>query len=75
MLILLLATSGFSQESNPENKDSIFLSKPYPYVLPILGQKVHERKVRTPLPFGIMFNSLVGKQQMAISGLNVALGI
>ncbi len=74
LLMFLLVTPSFTQEKLQKNNDSIWFSKPYPYVLPILGQKVHERKIRPQLPFGIMFNSLVGQQKMSISGLNIGFG-
>ncbi len=54
--------------------DSLFFSKPYPYVLPIMGDKVHKAQIRLPLPFGVMFNTLVGVQHLSLSDMSVGFG-
>lgn len=43
----------------------------YPYVLPILGDKVAEKGFQLPLPQGIMINTFYGVQDLSISGLQV----
>lgn len=57
-----------------KHKDSVYFSKPYPYVLPIMGQKVHEVGVKPPLPFGVMVNALAGVQYLALDGMTVGFG-
>ncbi|WP_223033990.1 hypothetical protein [Hanstruepera marina] len=54
--------------------DSIFFSKPYPYILPILGDKAHNTKVRMPLPIGVMFNALVGTQYLSLDNMQLGFG-
>ncbi len=54
--------------------DSIYFSQPYPYILPIMGSKAHEAKNRMPLPFGIMFNVLAGKQYFQLNDMAVGFG-
>ncbi len=55
-------------------EDSIFMAEPYPYILPVLGDKAHEKGYKFLLPFGIMFNTLVVKQDVEISDLSVGFG-
>ncbi len=50
------------------------MAEPYPYILPILGDKAHERGYKPQLPFGIMINALVVKQTLDISELKVGFG-
>lgn len=54
--------------------DSVFFSKTYPYILPILGDKVHNAKIKLPYPMGIMFNTLVGRQDLSISDMALGFG-
>jgi hypothetical protein len=44
---------------------------PYPFVFPILGDKVRKRGFTLPLPHGVMVNYLQGSQLIDISGLYV----
>jgi hypothetical protein len=44
---------------------------PYPYVFPILGDKVRKKGITLPLPHGIMVNYLPGTQNIAMSDLAV----
>ncbi len=55
-------------------EDSIYMAEPYPYILPILGDKAHERGYKPQLPFGIMFNSLVVKQTLELTNMQVGFG-
>lgn len=55
-------------------KDSAYFRKPYPYILPILGSKVHQAKVRLPFPIGLMFNSLVGRQNLMLDQMKLGFG-
>ena len=57
-----------------DKTDSVYFSKPYPYILPILGDKAHNAKVRIPIPVGIMFNTLVGTQYMGLDNLQLGFG-
>jgi hypothetical protein len=54
------APSAFTKE------DSLFFSRPYPFTMPILGQKVHDLGIKLPFPVGVMFNSLVGTQTLSL---------
>jgi hypothetical protein len=55
-------------------KDSLFFSQPYPYILPIMGSKAHKAKIRLPYPVGVMFNTLVGTQNLTLSDLELGFG-
>ncbi|WP_439473707.1 hypothetical protein [Algoriphagus formosus] len=55
-------------------KDSLFFSQPYPYILPIMGQKAHGAKVKLPFPMGIMINNLVGTQALSLSEMALGFG-
>lgn len=55
-------------------RDSAFFSKPYPYIMPILGNKVHEAGIRLPFPVGVMFNTLVGTQTLALKDMALGFG-
>jgi hypothetical protein len=46
-------------------------STPYPFVFPILGDKVRKKGIMLPLPHGIMVNYLPGTQNISMSGLKV----
>ena len=46
-------------------------STPYPFVFPMLGDKVRKKGILLPLPHGMMINYLQGIQQIAISDLSV----
>ncbi len=87
LCVLLIGSFSHSQDKKEKTKvkrekrltardisDSIFMSKPYPFILPILGDKVHERGYRFPLPFGVMFNSISIDQQMTIDNMNIGFG-
>jgi len=55
-------------------RDSVFFSKPYPYIMPILGNKAHERGIKLPYPVGVMFNTLVGTQSLSLSDMSLGFG-
>lgn len=55
-------------------RDSVFMSKPYPYILPIMGDKAHERGYKIPLPIGIMFNTLAINQTLYIDRISIGFG-
>jgi hypothetical protein len=71
-LIVSFSASVFSQGTTirSEKKDEV---KPlnYPYVMPILGDKVAKKGFQLPLPQGIMINTFYGTQDLSISGLEV----
>lgn len=52
-------------------KDSIYFSKPYPFILPIMGDKVHNLGFKLPFPMGIMINTLAVKQDLELTNLKV----
>jgi len=54
--------------------DSVFFSQSYPFILPVWGSKVHDAKIRLPYPVGIMFNSLVGTQNLSLSDMALGFG-
>lgn len=75
LLVLLFGyqASLFSQGSasmREAKKDSV---KPYnyPYVMPILGQKVANKGFQIPLPMGVMINSFYGNQNLSLSNMEV----
>jgi hypothetical protein len=78
-LLILLIT--LFQQINAQNlptafsvKDSAYFSNPYPYILPILGDKAHDAKIRLPFPFGVMFNTLTGTQNLGINNMQLGFG-
>jgi hypothetical protein len=70
--------SVFAQAQNVprafSEKDSLFFSRPYPFIMPIMGQKVHELGIKLPFPVGVMFNSLVGTQTLALRDMALGFG-
>lgn len=52
-------------------KDSVYFSKPYPFILPVMGEKVHKRGFKLPLPMGVMVNALAVNQNLAMSNLKI----
>jgi len=43
-------------------------------MLPILGNKAHERAIKLPFPVGVMFNALVGTQELSLSDISLGFG-
>jgi hypothetical protein len=52
-------------------KDSVYFSKPYPFILPIMGSKVHNLGFKLPFPMGVMINALAVKQDLTLTNLKV----
>ena len=77
-IVIALVTLSISSAQQVPNirsaKDSAYFSNPYPYILPILGSKAHQAKVRLPFPVGVMFNSLVGRQNLMLDGMKLGFG-
>jgi hypothetical protein len=75
-LLVLSPSSGFSQNvpSAFIERDSVFFSKPYPYIMPILGSKAHEKGIKLPFPVGVMFNALTGTQSLTLSDVSLGFG-
>ncbi len=78
LILLLMSTIVHiciaQQDRDYIREDSIYMSEPYPYILPILGDRAHERGYKPQLPFGIMLNTLSVNQTLAISNLRVGFG-
>lgn len=78
ILIFLLSIFVLGEAQNAPSvfnqKDSVFFNQPYPYILPVLGDKVHKAKIRLPFPMGVMFNTLVGTQNLALSDMHLGFG-
>ncbi len=79
ILLIALATTairaqGLFPKHDYPKEDSIFMSEPYPYILPILGDRAHQKGYKFLLPFGVMMNALVVKQIVEISDLSVGFG-
>lgn len=77
ILFLVLSCVSLSAQNVPtvhSEKDSIFFSEPYPYILPIMGNKVHKANIRLPYPTGVMFNTLVGTQNLSLTDLQLGFG-
>ncbi len=75
--ILLLSPGQATGQNVPSafaKRDSAFFSKPYPYILPILGNKAHERGIKLPFPVGVMFNALTGTQALTLSDISLGFG-
>jgi hypothetical protein len=53
-----------------ERKDSVTPLK-YPYILPILGDRVAKKGFQLPFPFGVMFNTVYAQQKLKLSDLEV----
>jgi hypothetical protein len=77
-LLAAILIMSFAQAQNVptafSKRDSAFFSKTYPYILPILGDKVHRAKIRLPYPMGVMFNTLVGRQNLSLSDMALGFG-
>jgi hypothetical protein len=71
-IVLGFSTLVYSQGTTirSEKKDAVTPLE-YPYVMPILGDKVAEKGFQLPLPQGIMINTFYGVQDLSISGLQV----
>lgn len=70
----LIAQIGGTQKMTNEHQQHIVDSlkaTPYPYVFPVLGDNVQKKGILLPLPHGVMFNYLMGVQQIQISDLSV----
>ncbi len=65
------STQRFTGKAQQSQIDSLKRLR-YPYVLPILGQKVARMGFEIPLPFGIMINNVYNTQQIGIQDLQVA---
>lgn len=52
-------------------KDSVYFSKPYPFILPVMGEKVHNLEFKLPFPMGVMVNALSGTQDLSLTNLKV----
>jgi len=78
VLILIILSQSFIWCQNVptalSEKDSLFFSEPYPYILPIMGNKAHDAKIRLPYPVGVMFNTLVGTQDLTLNDLELGFG-
>jgi len=78
LALLLVFAVFFGHAQNKDitfkDSDSLYFSQPYPYVLPVLGDKAHEAKARIPLPFGVMFNTLVGTQNLGLENMQIGFG-
>ncbi|HEY9115805.1 MAG TPA: hypothetical protein VIN10_13995 [Bacteroidales bacterium] len=75
IFILFLGFQGslFSQGSasmREAKKDSV-VAYTYPYVMPILGQKVADKGFQIPLPMGVMINTFFGNQNLTLSNMSV----
>ena len=73
-LLITGICSGQQAPSIRSARDSAYFSNPYPYILPILGSKVHQVGVRLPFPFGVMVNSLVGTQYLTLDQMKLGFG-
>lgn len=74
LISFVLCTKAQNTLTPQEKNDSLFFSKPYPYILPILGDKAHSAKARLPLPVGVMFNALAGTQYLGIDNMQLGFG-
>jgi len=73
ILLLGFQASIFSQGSasmREAKKDSVVAYK-YPYIMPILGQKVADKGFQIPLPMGVMINTFFGNQDLSLSNMSV----
>jgi len=72
-LMFVMQATLFSQGSasiRSAKKDSVVPYK-YPYVMPILGQKVADKGFQIPLPMGVMINTFYGDQNLSLSNMEV----
>ena len=77
LLIVLVIIFGYLNQAYSQatamreaKKDSV-VGYEYPFIMPILGQKVADKGFKLPLPMGIMVNAFVGNQNLAIDNLEV----
>ena len=75
ILIMFSGFAGYSQVSrlNKSERDSL-KAVPYPYKLPIFGQKVRNKGIDFPLPLGFMVNYIHQKTEINIEDPRIALG-
>jgi len=75
IIVLIIASPIMTLAQNApaknSKKDSIYFSKPYPFILPVMGDKVHNLGFKLPFPMGIMVNALAVKQDLALTNLRV----
>ncbi len=76
LYVFLVSNTTYTQNKliRVNKEDSAFFSKPYPYILPILGDKVHEKKYKMPMPFGLSVNVLSVEQKMKANNMQVGFG-
>lgn len=73
-LLLLVTVSRSYAQLDAAAEDSAYFAEPYPYILPILGDKAHERRYRFQLPFGVMMNYLSISQTLILDQMKVGFG-
>lgn len=74
LIITLFISSNLIAQNAPARnakKDSVYFSKPYPFILPVMGEKVHNLGFKLPFPMGIMVNALAVKQDLSLTNLRV----
>ena len=67
IILAFSAVSVFGQYSQLKDTSK----NEYPYVLPIMGKKVHEKGFDIPYPVGIMLNNFYAKQDVNIDEISV----
>lgn len=71
---LFLPAMAAAQKTRQQIEDSLFFSRSYPYVLPVLGEKAHKRGYRVQKPFGIMVNTVWVEQSLTVDDFQVGFG-
>ena len=73
-IFLFCCISAQNVSTKKLHSDSARIYKPYPYILPVMGDKVNSRGINLPMPHGIMLNALTGKQYLTLSDLSLGFG-
>jgi len=75
LMFIFSGTTAFAQVSrlNKSERDSL-RAIPYPYKLPIYGQRVRDKGIDFPLPLGFMVNYIHQKTEVNIEKPRIALG-
>ena len=73
-LLIFYNVSAQNMPSRLHAHDSTETYSTYPYMFPILGEKLNQRGIKLPLPAGIMINALTGKQNLTLTDLSLGFG-
>lgn len=73
LLLLALPRGAAAQEAHAQSPQGVGGDEPYdyPYIFPILGQKLAKRGIHLPLPWGVSIGYVYSRQRIQISDLQL----